>query len=81
MKVIEKLGKSDGIRLVFSRLPEGKIKVTSQLWPEGVVVCPTTMHLVQFALEDPSANCATWVTVEAVAGFDRCVLGHARSNR
>jgi len=31
MKVIDKLGKSDAVTLVFAKLPDGKIKVTSQL--------------------------------------------------
>jgi hypothetical protein len=32
MKVIDKLGKTDGTTLVLSKLPEGKIRVTSQLF-------------------------------------------------
>jgi hypothetical protein len=37
MKVINKLGKTDAATLVLSTLPEGKIRVTSLLWPDGVV--------------------------------------------
>jgi hypothetical protein len=36
MKVIDKLGKTDGITLVFSRLPEGKIKVTIVMLGDGL---------------------------------------------
>jgi hypothetical protein len=38
MKVIDKLGKTDGITIALSKLPEGKFKVTCQLWTDGVTI-------------------------------------------
>jgi hypothetical protein len=50
MKVIDKLGKADAVTLALSRLDGGKIRVTSSLWADGVVILPDQVLEVRPAL-------------------------------
>jgi hypothetical protein len=40
MKIIDKLAKTDGTTLTFSKLPDGKFKATCQLWTDGATILP-----------------------------------------
>jgi hypothetical protein len=37
-KVLERLGTTDGVRLVLKREPEGKIRVTSKFWEDAKMI-------------------------------------------